>query len=32
MFTVGTDGKIIGEPVGKPPLANQGLNPAWRKP
>lgn len=25
VFTVGTDGKIVGEPVGKPPLANQGF-------
>ena len=25
VFTVGTDGKILGEPVGKPPLANQGF-------
>jgi Ca-activated chloride channel family protein len=25
VFTVGTDGKVTGEPVGKPPLANQGF-------
>ena len=25
VFTVGTDGQVTGEPVGKPPLANQGF-------
>ena len=25
VFTVGTDGKILGKPVGKPPMANQGF-------
>jgi len=25
VFTVGTDGKVVGEPVGKPPLANRGF-------
>ena len=25
VFTVGTDGKVSGDPVGKPPLANQGF-------
>jgi Ca-activated chloride channel homolog len=25
VFTVGADGKVVGEPVGKPPLANQGF-------
>ena len=25
VFTVGTDGQVMGEPVGKPPLANQGF-------
>ncbi|MCL4503928.1 MAG: AgmX/PglI C-terminal domain-containing protein [Deltaproteobacteria bacterium] len=25
VFTVGPDGKIVGEPAGKPPLANQGF-------
>ena len=25
VFTVGTDGQVRGEPLGKPPLANQGF-------